>query len=431
MAARTMADCARGLSGCGPSGACAGASRGTADCVVADCVVAGCVVADCVVAGCRVSACDLSGVCTVAGSGFAVCAAAACACRATACPTASCGVARGTKAVPNMNARMRPMAKSLGSFRAALLIGWGVLGLAGIFYARARGIPGWAAWPVVAAFLIEYPFYLVPAFPTAREHVTGWGIPAFALAAAILPYLACCCGAVQFEWGGLARIAAAALAVSLWYVVLPAWPIIDLAFLALIASLLLCEYFNPIYAPLHPAYKDLKNVIVIPHLALISMAVMALMLQRRVHETGYGFVPSAREWRIGLLHFAYFVPIGLPLALLLGATRFVEPKPIWYIAATFIGMFTVLSLSEEFFVRGVLQQWIEEWTLSRAGALVITSAVFGLLHLRMGHIWNWKWVLVAGVLGWFCGRARNQAGSIRASMVTHALVAATWRGFFA
>jgi membrane protease YdiL (CAAX protease family) len=323
------------------------------------------------------------------------------------------------------------MAKSLGSFRAALLIGWGVLGLAGIFYARARGIPSWAALPVVAAFLIEYPFYLVPAFPTVREHVTGMGIPAFAVAAATLPYLACCCGAVQFEWGGLARVVAVALAVSLWYMVLPASPLTDLAFLALIASVLLGRYFNAIYAPLHPVYKDLKNVIVIPHLSLISMSVMALMLQRRVHETGYGFVPNLREWRIGLLNFLYFVPIGLPLALLLGATHFAAPRPAWYIAATFVGMFCVLSLSEEFFVRGVLQQWIEEWILSRAGALAITSAVFGLLHLWLGGFPNWKWALVAGVLGWFCGRARNQAGSIRASMVTHALVAATWRGFFA
>jgi len=48
---------------------------------------------------------------------------------------------------------------------------------------------------------------------------------------------------------------------------------------------------------------------------LISMSVTALMRQRRVPETGYGFVPAAREWRIGLLHFLYFVPIGLPLAL--------------------------------------------------------------------------------------------------------------------
>jgi membrane protease YdiL (CAAX protease family) len=326
------------------------------------------------------------------------------------------------------------MAKSLGSFRAALLIGWGVLGLAGMWYARSRGIPSWAALPVVAAFLIEYPFYLVPAFPAVRERVHGMGVPAFAVAVAVLPYLACCCGAVRFEWAGLARIAAVALAVGLWYVVLPAARVTGVAFLGLVGAVLLGGYFNPIYAPLHPEFKDLKNVIVIPHLSLISMAVMALMLQRRVPETGYGFIPNRREWRIGLLHFLCFVPVGLPLALLLHATHFATPKPAFYIAGTFVGMFCVVSLSEEFFVRGVLQGWIEEWIRSRAGALLVTSAIFGLLHLGMGGraaFPNWKWALVAGVLGWFCGHARNQAGSIRASMVTHALVATTWRAFFA
>jgi len=39
-------------------------------------------------------------------------------------------------------------------------------------------------------------------------------------------------------------------------------------------------------------------------------------------------------------------------------------------------------------------------------------------------------VPLAATLGWFCGRARNQAGSIRAAMVTHTLVVTTWRAFF-
>jgi len=260
--------------------------------------------------------------------------------------------------------------------------------------------------------------------------VSAVGVPAFALAAAVLPYLACCCGAVAFAWSGLARLTALALAVGLWYRVLPPSRITDVAFLGLFATVLLGGYSNPIYTPLHPNFKDLKNLIVIPHLALISMTAMALMLERRVRETGYGFVPNPREWRIGLLHAAYFAPIGLPLALLLHATSFAPPKPVWYVAATFVGMLCVLSLSEEFLVRGVLQQWIEEWSHSRAGALVTTSAIFGLLHLGMRGFPNWKWALVAAVLGWFCGRARNQAGSIRASMVTHALVATAWRTFF-
>src|ERR1039458_4358859 len=111
-----------------------------------------------------------------------------------------------------MDVRMRPMARSLASFRAALLIGWGVLGLAG----------SWTALPVIAAFCIEYPFYLVPAFPTLRERFAGTRLIPFALLAALLPYFACCCGAVGFEWGSLIRLSALALVLSLWYVVLPA-----------------------------------------------------------------------------------------------------------------------------------------------------------------------------------------------------------------
>jgi uncharacterized protein len=315
-------------------------------------------------------------------------------------------------------------------FAVTLLAGWGILGVAGILYARASGIPVGAAWPALAAFLVVYPFYLVPAFSPVRERITGASLVCFALAATLLPYLACCCGAVEFRWSGVWRLAAVALGLSLWYRVLPPSRLAGLALLAVVAAVLLGRYFNPVFTPADASVRELKNIIVIPHISLIAISVTVLMTRGRIPETGYGFVPDAREWRIGLLHTAYFVAVGLPLALLLGATRFGTPKPAWYIGATFIGVFWVVSLSEEFFVRGVLQQWLEEWIDSRQGALVVASTAFGLLHLWMGTFPNWKWAAVAGLLGWFCGRARNQAGSIRASMVTHAMVATAWRAFF-
>ena len=100
-------------------------------------------------------------------------------------------------------------------------------------------------------------------------------------------------------------------------------------------------------------------------------------------------------------------------------------------AGFFLGSLWVLSLSEEFLLRGVLFQWIESWTWNRTAALAVTSAVFGLLHIGFGRAFpNWRWVLIATVLGWLCGRARIQAGSIRAGVVTHTLVIATWHAFF-
>ena len=78
-------------------------------------------------------------------------------------------------------------------------------------------------------------------------------------------------------------------------------------------------------------------------------------------------------------------------------------------------------MSEEFFFRGVMQPKL---------GLVATSIVFGLVHLPFREFPNWKHVLVATVLGLFCGRAYQKTGSIRAPIVTHALVVATWRAFF-
>jgi membrane protease YdiL (CAAX protease family) len=319
------------------------------------------------------------------------------------------------------------MAKTLGSFRAAVLIGWIALGAVGAVYARLKGIPGWAAVPVLAAFLVEYPFYLVPAFPASRERLAGARLPGFLLASTVLPYLVCCCGAIEFHWVGLVRLAALSVALGLWYLVLPATALADVAFLALIASVMLGKYFDSIYPkPYHGV-----DATYLGRLALIQMTVMILILVRRVPETGYGFWPKWSDWRIGGLHFLCFIPAGLPLALALKAVHFAAPAPLWVVAGTFLGMLWVVVLFEEFLFRGVLQQWIEEWSRSRTAALIMTSMLFGLAHLWFRGFPNWRWVLVATLLGWFCGHARNQAGSIRAGMVTHVLVVTAWRVFFA
>src|SRR2546429_593548 len=72
-------------------------------------------------------------------------------------------------AIPD--ARMSPMLPKLGAFRAALLTGWIGLSTAGWLYARAKNIPLWLALPIIAAFLLEYSFYLVPGIEAAREQL--------------------------------------------------------------------------------------------------------------------------------------------------------------------------------------------------------------------------------------------------------------------
>lgn len=318
---------------------------------------------------------------------------------------------------------MSAMAKSLRAFQAACLIGWIVLGAAGLLYGRGRGIPVSQAWPVVAALLMAYPFYLVAGFPELREYLAGRRqFPLTALAVGLLPYLVCCCGVLPFEWWSVLRLAAMALALSLWFAVLPPNPLADLSFLVLTAAILLGHYFDPVYPMFHR-----ENLVLVGKVSLYVIAILALMLERRVPETGFGFVPTRREWRIGAIQYLYFVAVATPIGFVLHATHLVPPRPVWAVAATFLGMLWFVSLAEEFFFRGVLQTWFEDWTRSRTAGLLLTSAAFGLIHYWFR---GWSWVPLAALLGLFCGIARNQSGSIRAGVVTHALVVATWRAFF-
>src|SRR6516162_7394446 len=136
--------------------------------------------------------------------------------------------------VKSANARMRPMTKSLGGFRAALLLGCVALGTAGILYARFKEIPTWVALPILAAFLVEYSFYLLPAFPELRKQLSGPRLPVFVVVSFVLPYLACYAPLGQFQWINLVKLGALGLALALWYVALPVTVLTDLAFLAIV-----------------------------------------------------------------------------------------------------------------------------------------------------------------------------------------------------
>jgi hypothetical protein len=312
------------------------------------------------------------------------------------------------------------MANTPAGFRAALFAGWIVLGAAGIGYARVKDIPNWAALPVLAAFLIAYPFYLLPAFPALRSRLAGWKLDAYALAGMLAPYFACTFGAVEFHWTSVARLAALALAMSLWFRLLPRAAVFDLAFLAIVPAVLLGKYFDPVYVSRYPGWRDL---IVLGHLGLIQMAAIALLEVRRVPDPGFGFLPALKDAGIGLLYFAGFIAVAAPVAVLLHLGHAPCPVAAWKVIGSLFGFLWVVALSEEFLVQGVLLDWLADWTRSRTAALAATSAIFGSLHLWFGTFPNWPMAAVTAILGAFCALSRFRAGTIRAAMVTHALAA--------
>jgi membrane protease YdiL (CAAX protease family) len=216
--------------------------------------------------------------------------------------------------------------------------------------------------------------------------------------------------------------------VSFWYVAIRPRPIADALFLAGIAAIILSKAFDPWYPSPVAQIKDLD---VLGQLMLIRLSALAMLSLRHVKGVGFGFIPRRQEWRIGLVQYGLFLPIGFPLAAALGVvTWHPDASSAAQAALTFAGVLWVVALSEEFFFRGLIQQWLRDWTGRPRFALVMTALLFGAVHLPFRGFPNWRFALVAAVAGWFYGRAYQKAGSIRAPMVTHALVVTTWRSIF-
>ena len=286
-----------------------------------------------------------------------------------------------------------------------------------------KGIPNWAALPILAAFLIEYPFYLVAGFAAMRERLGGPALPAFLVVSATLPYLAAA-PAIDFRWMALAQLAALALAVGLWYRVLPVSALTDLGFLALVASVYLLKFFDP---DLSPGFQNRLSFL--GHLTLIHLGVLVdpgaahsrdrlrflAQLARLAERRGElpVFPAGGRGTGAGVARGS-----SGRAAAMAGAGDFLRHVVDG-------GSIRRVPVSRRFAgVAGGVD-------LSRWAALALASLAFGAVHLWFRGFPNWRWALLTAALGWFCGRARNQAGDIRAGMVTHALAIATWMGFFA
>jgi membrane protease YdiL (CAAX protease family) len=218
---------------------------------------------------------------------------------------------------------------------------------------------------------------------------------------------------------------------SFWYAWIRSSIPADLLFLALMAAVYLSKLFEQIYT--RPA----------PHVALevlgrlmwIRVGLMAVLCVRSMEDARFGFVPTSNEWRVGVRQYLFFLPVGAAIAYLLHFAHFKPPSLEWWkfallVIGTFLAFLWVVALAEEFFFRAFLQQLLARGMRSETIGLIFASVLFGLAHLAFRPFPNWRFAIIGGIAGVFYGLAFLQARSVRASMVTHALVVTTWRMFF-
>ena len=282
-------------------------------------------------------------------------------------------------------------------------------------------------FPALAAVLVEVSLYASLAFEEVR---CRWRWQWVALLAPI-PYL------LYTLPLGLASIPSTAVLIIMaacaaaWFRFMPRNRLADFAFVAVMAAPLIFNVFPLIYPKAH----DKLRIDFLGQLLWARVGVIAILHDRPQRGVCFGFIPTRQEWVTGLLWFIYSFPIVFGLAAATGFARFAPPTTPWWIttaiaAGTFLGVLWVLALREEFFFRGLIQQWFAEITRNNWAGLLIASVLFGSAHLNFREFPNWRFAVLAGVMGIFYGLAFEKGKGIRAAMVTHALLVTVWKTLY-
>jgi len=321
-----------------------------------------------------------------------------------------------------MHTDARPLYWTVAAVWVAVLVG-------GAVALRQQQIPfSISIGAALIAGAIEASFYAASGFAVARDWIRGRSL---GIAVSTLPaYLIYSCGSGIFNWRALLLLVVLAAAMAWWFKLLPANNWTDGAFLVLVACGLLTDLSGFLYPALSPKVKT----DFIGRILWLRLSYWTILTVRNRGDMGFGFIPTRKDWGIGLRYAAYCVLAAAAVLWLVQPMKLKEHLSWgltpWVTLGTFVAFLWVVALSEELFARGVLQVDLTRALHDEWAGVMAASVLFGLVHLNYGNRFpNWRMVLLAGVLGVFCGRAAQLAGSIRASMVTHALVVTLYRVF--
>jgi membrane protease YdiL (CAAX protease family) len=203
----------------------------------------------------------------------------------------------------------------------------------------------------------------------------------------------------------------------------PAFSAIDFIVLltaaALISQRMLADSFP------HPGLSSL------PKMLVLVAALYGYLVVRELQGVGFDWNPHSRDFAVGAREYFFFLPFALAIGLSTGFIGFHSDirQPALVIPLA-LSTFFFVAVPEELFFRGILQNLLRARFGARP-ALLMTSVLFGLSHFnKLGSSFNWRYVCLASIAGFFYGRAWQDRGRILTSALTHAAVDVTWSLWF-
>jgi hypothetical protein len=169
------------------------------------------------------------------------------------------------------------------------------------------------------------------------------------------------------------------------------------------------------------------------HLAIFSKMILldagiyGFLFVRQLDGVGFDLLLRKQDIATGVREFAWYTPIALVLGLWLQFLHLHAVLPrISTLLFAYVFTFLFIAIPEELFFRGWIQNLLER-RLGRWPALLLTSIIFGLSHFNKRAVhFNWRYVLLAVIAGFFYGRAWRADRRVGASAITHACVDTVW-----
>jgi uncharacterized protein len=164
-----------------------------------------------------------------------------------------------------------------------------------------------------------------------------------------------------------------------------------------------------------------------PKLLSVDAGLYGYLVVRPIAGIGFDFRLKLSDIGIGLREFLYFTPIAILLGFALSFLHFhrTPGSPLAFASGWLFTMFFV-ALPEDLFFRGLMLNMLER-RIGTNRALAITSLLFGLAHFnKRAAYFNWRYVILAAIAGFFYGRAWLARRRLLASSITHATVDTVW-----